>query len=108
MFMIHTFFKELLNYPPFDEFPEFNHNFNRDIILISEAMDAQAMTIEGIVLEVVMKVEGATSEVVEVLAKVPKSPRMLKPKLTLTKESVTNNKGKQAATPMYASPRRNI
>jgi len=46
-------------------------------------------------------------EVAEVLAEVPKSLRMLRPKSTPTKEIVKYKKGKQLAIPMRASPRRN-
>jgi len=73
----------------------------------TEATSIEVVTAEGVVLEVVSEAEGAALEVVEVLAKVPKSPRTPRPKPTPTKESVKDNKGKQAAIPVHASPRRN-
>jgi len=51
--------------------------------------------------------EVATPEVVEVLAEVPKFPRMIRPKPTPTKETVKDKKGKQPAIALCASPRRN-
>ena len=57
--------------------------------------------------EVVREVEGATLEVTEVLAEVPKSPWTPRSKLTPTKESEKDKKGKQPAIPVHASSRRN-
>ena len=70
-------------------------------------MDVEVVTAEVVVPKFVMEVEGATPKVAEVLAKVPKSPQMPRPKPTATKESVKDKKGKQPAIPVRASTRRN-
>lgn len=70
-------------------------------------MDADAVIAEGAMQEVIMEVEGATLEVAEVLAEVPKSQQMPRPKPTPTKESVKDKKGKQTTIPMHTMPRRN-
>ena len=70
-------------------------------------MDVEAVTIEGVLPEVVMEVDGAAPEVAEVLVEVPKSPWMPRPKLTLTKQSAKDKKDKQAVIPVHASSRRN-
>lgn len=72
-------------------------------------MDVEPLIAEGAMSEVIMeaKAEGAAPEVVEVLAEVPNSPRMPRPKLTPTKESAKDKKGKKVATLVRASPRRN-
>ena len=105
--MICTFFEEFLDYPVFDQFPKSDRNFIPDFISGSEAMDAEVVTTEGPMSEVVMEVEGATLDITKVLAEVPKSPRMPRPKPTLTKESAKDKKGKQALIPVHVSPRRN-
>lgn len=55
----------------------------------------------------VWEIEEVAPEVVEVLAEVPKSPQMLRPKLTPTKDSMKDKKGKQPAISVCASLRRN-
>ena len=105
--MTHVLFEELLDCLMFDRFPESNRNFICDFIPGSEAMDTVAVTTKGDVSKVVREVEGATPEVVEVLAKDPKSPQTPRLKPTLTKESVKDKKGKQATILVHVSPRRN-
>lgn len=51
--------------------------------------------------------EEVAPKVVKVLAEVPKSPRMSRPKPTPTKDSVKDKKGKQPTIPVRTSPRRN-
>lgn len=70
-------------------------------------MDIEAMTTEEDMTKIVMEAEEAALEVSEVLAEVAKSPRMPRPKLTPTKDSMNNKKGKQPTIPVCASPRRN-
>lgn len=60
------------------------------------------------VSEVEMEAEVVVREVAKVLAEVPKSSRTLRPKLTTTKETTKDKKGKQPDIPMCASPRRNL
>lgn len=57
-------------------------------------MDTKAVKTEEDMLEVVIEVEAGASEIAEVLTEVPKSPRMLRQKLTPTKESTKDRKGK--------------
>lgn len=70
----------------------------------TEAIDTEA---KESVLEIEMEAEVAPPDVSEVLSEVPKSPRKPRPKLTSTKESAKDKKGKQPAIPVCASPRRN-
>lgn len=70
----------------------------------STTMDNEVVKTEEDMLEIVMEVEEAALEVAEVLTEVPKSPRMLRPKLTPTKES--EKKRRQPTIPMRASLRR--
>jgi len=58
-----TFFEELLDCPVFDQFLESNHNFIWGFISGPEAMDAEAVTTEGAMLEVVMEAKGVALEV---------------------------------------------
>lgn len=67
----------------------------------TEAIDTE---VEELVLEVEMKAKFVAPEVAEVLAKVPKSPRMLRPKPTPTKETVKDKKRKKLAILVHASP----
>jgi len=73
----------------------------------TKVMDAEAVTTEGAMPEVVKEAEEATLEVVEVLAKFTKSPQMPRLNPTSTKESMMDKKGKQVVIPMHASSRRN-
>ena len=54
-----------------------------------------------------MGAEVAAPEVVEVLAEVPKSLRMLRLKPTPTKETMKDKKAKQPAISVHTSPRQN-
>jgi len=47
--MNHAFIEEFLDWPAFDRFPEFDHNIICDIILGSEAMDTEVVTLGGVV-----------------------------------------------------------
>lgn len=70
-------------------------------------MNVKEVTAKGAMPKVVMGAEGIAPEVAEVLAKVPKSPRMPRPKPTPTKESAKDKKDKQVAIPVRMLPRRN-
>lgn len=99
--MNRTFFKELLECPVFDRFPESLRKTICEIILRVATMVVEAMTAEGVRPEVSMEVEGSTPEVAptEILAEVSKSPRSPRPRRTLTKEGPKKKKGKQVTTP---------
>ena len=50
-----------------------------------------------------IEVEVAAPEVSKVLIEVPKSPRRSRPKVTPTKETMKDKKGKHPAIPVYTS-----
>lgn len=108
MYMIHAFLEAFLNCLVFDRFQEFNLNFIRDVIPRFEAMDSEAVTAKVTMSEFVKQAQGATPEVAEVLAKVPKSLRMPRLKMTSTKESAKDKKGKQVAIPMCIAQKKPI
>jgi len=102
------FLEALIVSSAFEELPRERQELLNSIMSTPiEAMDTKVVTTEGVVSEVVSKAEGATPEVVEVLAKVPKSPQTPRPKPTPTMECEKGKKGKQAAILVCTLPRRN-
>lgn len=79
--------------------------FLQNIMLVPiEAIDTEA---EESVMEIQLEAKEVAPEVAEVLVEVPKSPRMLRPELTPTKETAKDKKAKQPTIPVCVSPRRN-
>ena len=101
-------FEALLASLVFEMFPKETQELLHSIMsMLAEAMDTEAMIAKGVVPEVAREVEGVVPEVSKVLVEVRKSPWMPRPKLTQTKESEKDKKGKQAVIPVCTSPRAN-
>lgn len=93
--MNYEFLEALIQSSAFEELPRVTQELLNSVMLtLVEAMNTEAMTTEGVVPEVVSKVEGATPKVAEVLAKVSKSPRTPRPKPTPIEECMKDKRGK--------------
>jgi len=91
----HKNFEALLASLVFETMPKETQELLHSVMsTLAEAMDTEAVTTDGAMLEVVREVEGATPGVAEVLAEVLKSPWTHRPKPTQTKESTKDKKGK--------------
>ena len=98
-------FKALKKTPTFENLLEMSQALLESVMSApTEAIDTEAAESAS---EMDMEEEVATPKIAEVLVEVPKSPRMLSPKPTPTKETVKDKKGKQPAILLCTSPRRN-
>lgn len=91
--------------PAFEKLPETSRALLESIM--SASTESIYTEVEELVPKIEKEVEVAAAKVVEVLAEVPKSSWMSRPKMTPTKVTAKDKKGKQPTIPVWSSPRIN-